>query len=151
MIELLQKFSIQNILIFIVLLALAIKGCISFFDWIIDRNKKMVHKADEPEQLKQNLDKQSKQIDELKRLMTIITNKIDMLIHSDRDSIKAYITKEHHHYIKKGWIDTFTLNCIEKRYSHYQDEGGNSFIANLMDEIRKLPLNPPAPPQQQQK
>ena len=103
----------------------------------------MVHNAEKPDRLKQDIKKQSMEIDELKTLVTQITKKIDMLIHSDRDSIKAYITKEHHHYIKKGWIDDYTLNCIEKRYSHYQDQGGNSFIANLMEELRDLPLSPP--------
>ena len=36
-------------------------------------------------------------------------------------------------------IDDFSLDCIEKRFAHYQDEGGNSFIAALMAEIRALP------------
>ena len=148
MIELLQNFSIQNILLFTVLLALAIKGCISFFDWVMDRNKKMVHKSEQPDKLRQDIEKQSTQIDEIKKLITTIMEKIDMLVSSDKDSIKANITKEYHHYIKKGWIDDYTINCIEKRYSHYQDEGGNSFIANLMDELRKLPLHPSTTPEQ---
>ena len=37
------------------------------------------------------------------------------------------------------WIDDYSLDCIERRYKHYIDEGGNSFIGQLMIEIRKLP------------
>lgn len=144
MIELLQNFSIQQILFFIVLLALAIRGCVSFIDWISGRTKQAVHKADEPEQLRKDIESQSKEINELKTLINTLTDKVNMLINSDKDSIKAYITKEHHEFVyNKGWIDDYSLNCIEQRYTHYTDEGGNSFIANLMDELRKLPKELP--------
>jgi hypothetical protein len=67
-----------------------------------------------------------------------------MLIESDKDDIKSFITKEHHYYVEqKKWIDKFSLDCIEKRYKHYKDEGGNSFIEDLMGELRKLPKQPP--------
>lgn len=57
-----------------------------------------------------------------------------MLIDSDRDDIKSYITREHHYFCyQKGWIDDFSLDCCERRYKHYSDEGGNSFIGQFMD------------------
>ena len=31
---------------------------------------------------------------------------------------------------------------MEKRYKHYADEGGNSFVATLMSEVRALPKMP---------
>ena len=69
-----------------------------------------------------------------------LTKKVNMLIDSDKDDIKAYITRRHHYFMyQKGWIDDYSLDCIEKRYSHYQDEGGNSFIGSLMQQIRDLP------------
>ena len=69
-----------------------------------------------------------------------LSDKIDMLINSDKDSIKAYITQRHHWFCyEKGWIDDFSLDCLEKRYQHYEDEGGNSFIGYFMDELRALP------------
>ena len=65
---------------------------------------------------------------------------IETLIESDKDDIKAYITKEHHYFVyQKGWIDDYSLDCIERRYDHYVAEGGNSFIKGLMEEIRNLP------------
>ena len=72
-----------------------------------------------------------------------ITGSINLLIKSDRDDIKSYITEKYHHFIEQGWIDDYNLDCIEKRYSHYKKEGGNSFIEDLMGEIRKLPKRPP--------
>ena len=81
-----------------------------------------------------------------------LSDKIDMLINSDKDSIKAYITQRHHWFCyDKGWIDDFSLDCLEKRYQHYEDEGGNSFIGSFMDELRALPKKqgslPPVLPQ----
>ena len=73
-----------------------------------------------------------------------LSKKIDTLVESDRDDIKAYITKEHHmHCYEKHWIDDFSLDCLEKRYKHYADEGGNSFICGFMQELRSLPKRPP--------
>ena len=66
-----------------------------------------------------------------------------MLIDSDKDAIKAFITQRHHHYVyEKGWIDDYSLDCIERRYVHYNDQGGNSFIGNLMSELREIPRRP---------
>ena len=51
-----------------------------------------------------------------------LSSKIDMLIESDKDDIKSFITREHHHFCYQvGWIDDFSLECIEKKYKHYTD------------------------------
>ena len=65
-----------------------------------------------------------------------------MVIDSDKDAIKAYITEKHHYFTEKGWIDYQSLDVLEKRFKHYTDEGGNSFIEDLMEDIRKLPNQP---------
>ena len=73
-----------------------------------------------------------------------LSTKIDMLIDSDKDDIKSYITREHHYFCYKlGYIDDFSLDCIEKRFKHYSDEGGNSFIENFMKDLRALPIQSP--------
>lgn len=73
-----------------------------------------------------------------------LSAKIDLLIDSDKDDIKSYITREHHYFCYKlGYIDDFSLDCIEKRFKHYSDEGGNSFIENFMKDLRALPIQSP--------
>jgi hypothetical protein len=63
-----------------------------------------------------------------------------MLIDSDKDDIKAFITREHHYFCyQKGWVDDYSLDCVERRYAHYEQEGGNSFVEDLMKDLRKLP------------
>ena len=86
----------------------------------------------------------SKQQEKTSKQLESICNKIDMLISSDKDNIKSYITKEHHIFVyQKGWIDDYSLDCIERRFQHYKDEGGNSFVEDLMNELRELPKRPP--------
>lgn len=156
MLALLQRYSVSEILIFIVLLALAIKGVITFIDWIhekikkafnreqnkIDEKKKILDKLDQDEQLIASLQQQQAETD---KILSGLSKKIDTLIKSDVDDIRAFITREHHYFCyQKGWIDDFSLECIEQRYSNYVQEGGNSFIKGLMEEIRKLPKKDPS-------
>lgn len=143
MIKILENYSLSEVATFIILLALATKGVITFGDWVSERlakvfNKKTL-KVKEAEQI-ENL--QSKQ-KETENILQEIKGKIDLLIASDKDSIKSYITKEHHHFCyDKKWIDDYSLDCIERRYGHYTEEGGNSFIKELMNELRNLPKQP---------
>ncbi len=44
MIELLQRYSLTDILIFTIFLVLAIKGLVSFFDWVQERIKRVFNK-----------------------------------------------------------------------------------------------------------
>lgn len=142
--ELLQNFTIEQILVFVVLLAGAIKGVISFFDWVAERLRKVFNGQTKKEQETQHaqeliqklFDMQKKTDEDIKQL----SSQIDLLMESDKDDIKAWITREHHYFCYTlGYIDDYSLDCIEKRYKHYQDEGGNSFIADLMKELRALP------------
>lgn len=155
MINLLQRYSISEILIFIVLLALAIKGVITFIDWVqekikkafnkqqnkIDEKKKILEKLDQDEQLIASLQQQQAETD---KILNGLSKKIDTLIKSDKDDIRAFITKEHHYFCyQKGWVDDFSLQCIEDRYNNYIEEGGNSFIKGFMDQLRALPKQDP--------
>lgn len=140
MIDLLKNFSLQQIIIFLILLGLAIKGIVSFFDWVQNKNKQVAKKINQPIQWQTNIEKNNEQIQDLKKLIQLLQDKVDLLIQSDKDDIKAFIVREHHQfYFQRKWIDDFSLDCIEKRYNHYKEEGGNSFIETLMDEIRALP------------
>jgi len=72
-----------------------------------------------------------------------LSKKVDNLIESDRDDIKSFLTREHHYFCyQKGWIDDYSLECCEKRFQHYVNEGGNSFIEHFMEEMRALPKSP---------
>lgn len=147
MAELITNYSWSEIILFVIAFAAAIKGVVTFWDWGKDRLRKVYDKEDKIEEIKNLIVENTKQmnefsniqaqtIDEIQHLKENITN----LTASDKDDIKAWITEKHHHFCYENkYIDDYSLDCIEKRYAHYVDEGGNSFISTLMEEIRNLP------------
>ena len=155
MLGLLEHYSISEIFLFIVLLALAFKGIVTFFEWLQEHIKKVFNikfgKISEKERMNKKIEDGEIFMNELREhqkqndeTLQGLSKKIDMLVESDKDDIKAYITKEHHKFCyDKGWIDDFSLDCLEKRFKHYADEGGNSFICGFMQELRALPKRPP--------
>lgn len=155
MIELLSKYSLTEIIIFVVLFSLAVKGLITFYDFIVERiNKvlgKKIKKEKEKSEIEERLDGLENKISELnadhemyKESIANICDKINLLISSDKDDIKSFITEKHHYFCyEKGWIDNYSLDCIEHRYEHYVSEGGNSFVHTLMEELRALPKENP--------
>ena len=165
MVEILSKYSVNEILIFMVLLAVAFKTVSSFLDWAREKRRALTMKEMKPEELSKSIEKEIQrreeqlqeletkrekdiaelrdQIKEVAQYVDNVTAKIDLLIESNKDDIKAFITREYHYFCEqKGWIDDYSLDCIEKRYDHYVEEKGNSFISGLMEKIRNLPHTP---------
>ncbi len=134
MIELLQNFSLSNILIFTVLLILALKASISMYDWFTERGINLFKKKyTKPKELENC-------IHELVATVEKLNNKVDVLMDSDKDDIKAFIVREHHYFCYQiGEIDYQSLQVIERRYTHYKDQGGNSYVQDLMQDLRALP------------
>ena len=142
-----ETYSLTQIIIFIILFALAVKEFINLIDWFLNRGEKYFKNKNKEEDkfakyeeeikaLKENQEKMSESINRL-------SANVELLIDSDKDDIKSFITKEYHYFVEqKGWIDKFSFDCIEKRFNHYKDEGGNSFIEDLMNELRQLPKQP---------
>lgn len=153
--ELLAHYSIEQILGFIVCLALAIRGCVIFWDWGYNRLRQIFQKETKEDvktrQLEERLNRMETNLNNLvetqqKNTATVnkMKEKIDMLTESDRDDIKSSIVEKYHHFVEEEeWIDDYSLDCIEKRYTHYEQEGGNSFVRDLMEELRALPKHPP--------
>lgn len=144
MAQLLTTYSVTEILVFLVLFALGVKGVITFCDWAIDRLRKFFRKENEDDLDKQKIDQLSENQNKLIENMKKLSDKIDMLIESDKADIKSYITEKHHYFVyDQKWIDDHSLDCLEKRFKHYEQEGGNSFVGGLMSEIRALPKRSP--------
>lgn len=166
MVELLTTYDLSEILIFIVLLAVAFKAVSSFIDWARDKRRKVTLKEMQPDELAKQITQETsdreKQIQELKiqkekegaelrqqivgiaAQVSSLTDKINLLVESDKDDIKAFITREYHYFCEqKGWIDDYSMDCIERRYNHYVEEKGNSFVKELMEHLRALPRKPP--------
>ena len=148
MLELLEQFTPIQIIVFIVMLAIAFKKIADFLDWMAEKIKKrdLFKRGKFNQEQKQNLRNQQidKTLIELSDVLGTLSDKVDILMNSDKDAIKAFITREHHYFCyQKKWIDDYSLDCIEKRYEHYKEENGNSFISGLMEDLRALPKLPP--------
>ena len=147
MAELITNYSWSEIILFVIAFAAAIKGVVTFWDWGKDRLRKVYDKEDKIEEIKSLIVENIKQMNEFSNIQAQTINEIQHLKEnitnltaSDKDDIKAWITEKHHHFCYEiKYIDDYSLDCIEKRYAHYVDEGGNSFISTLMEEIRNLP------------
>lgn len=147
MAELITNYSWSEIVLFVIAFAAAIKGVVTFWDWGKDRLRKVYNKEDKIEEIKSLIVENIKQMNEFSNIQAQTINEIQHLKEnitnltaSDKDDIKAWITEKHHHFCYDiKYIDDYSLDCIEKRYAHYVDEGGNSFISKLMEEIRNLP------------
>ena len=147
MAELITNYSWSEIVLFVIAFAAAIKGVVTFWDWGKDRLRKVYDKEDKIEEIKSLIVENKKQMNEFSNIQAQTINEIQHLKEnitnltaSDKDDIKAWITEKHHFYCyQQKYIDDYTLDCLEKRFSHYEVEGGNSFVHNLMEELRALP------------
>jgi hypothetical protein len=154
MIDLIKAFSIEQILLFIVMLALGVKGLIDFIDWVKSKNsdrfkkdyrniKKSKDLEDRQKIVEEKLELYHKYADTLDRRMNDITETMNenfriinaALMHD----IKQWIIDQHSYYMEEGWISIVQLDMIEARYKDYVALGGNSIIPTLMKELRDLP------------
>lgn len=132
MLELLTTYSFGQIAIFLVLLFLAIKEFLSLLDFFKARNKLWFTREQKKEKDDISLQDLIQKVDE-------ITKKIELLTESDKDDIRGWIVEKYHYFKAMDEpIDSFTMDTIEKRYQHYREEGGNSYITHIMEELRLM-------------
>lgn len=144
MIQLLSQFTLVEILTVIVGVALSAKAVITFFEWAWEKIKGIfsneLAEEQKVEQIQCTQALHQKVLDDLQDQQKIILSKLDMLIDSDKDQLKAEITRQHHYFMGLGKIDDYSLACLEKEFNHYREEGGNSFIEGFMEDLRDLPI-----------
>ena len=151
----LKDFPISEILLCIIGVLVLIKWIIEYFDWGHKRTKdKYDQEAKRNKDIEDINEKLNQNSEDIKMLIEMQKQqnekieqqnlRIELLIDSDKDDIKAFITEKYHYFVEvRGWIDDYSLDCLERRFQHYKDENGNSFVADLMSEIKRLPKHPP--------
>lgn len=147
MLDLLSKYSIGEILIFVIIFSLGIKQAIELKDWFKSKLKKNTDEIISEQERNKIINEKLKQYDKtLLNLNNCIENfnkKLTILIDSDKDDIKAYIVEKHHYFCyTQKWIDDYSMDCLERRYAHYVEENGNSYVESLMEQLRALPRAP---------
>lgn len=156
--ELLEHYTVAEIIIFLVAAGTILKGAVDFYDWGKARIKRIFDKEYTSEKKQDSIDK--KFMEEDRRIKTLEENqtimidtlsklntKVDLLIESDKDDIKLFLTQKHHkHVYELKWIDDYNLECCERKYAQYlkenkeeDDDINTSFIEGFMKELRALP------------
>lgn len=80
-----------------------------------------------------------KEINHIKNdVLTELSDKIDLLLDSDKESIKGFITSEYHYWMRLHYIDIYSLKVIDERFEKYKKEKGNTFVADMVAELHKL-------------
>lgn len=163
MLDFFGAYTVSQIIIFIIGFTLATKGIWDLIDFFKGKYKQRFdHDYDlkkKEEVLEKHYESCKKQHDETMEQYSSLNNKldgivdsiedltkrVDTLTESDMHDIKQSIVKDYHYFTEKqGWIDDFSMNVIELRYADYKEEGGNSFIDTLVQQLRTLPKHPPA-------
>ena len=143
----------MTIVLCCVMIFLALRGIIEYRNWIktvtdeaYEKRKKQEERDQRVEKMVADYNKEliniSQAIEYIKKSLTKLDSQVDNLTKSDKDDIKAYITNQYHYFVDgRGWIDDYSMDCIEKRYDMYKTYRGNSFIDDLMEQLRALPRN----------
>lgn len=59
---------------------------------------------------------------------------------AQRVALRYQIVQARDYFVDKGNIGKYSLDCIEDMFRCYTDLGGNGFVHDMMDDIRKLPI-----------
>ena len=130
--ELFATYSVGQIIVFIIILLLAIKEFFSLIDFFNNRAKSLFDREKKKQENDVSLQELVKKMDE-------ISARLNLLTESDKDDIRGWIVEKYHYCQSLDMpIDSFTMDTIEKRYQHYKDEGGNSYITHIMEELRSM-------------
>lgn len=68
------------------------------------------------------------------------SRKLELLFESDKLRIKSDILRQYRRFADKGSIDVRSLDCLHQEYEIYKQEGGNSFVEEIMQLIDEIPV-----------
>lgn len=164
MIELLSTLSVTQIIIIIFMILFALKEAFTLFDFFTKKLRAVFNKEHETkdekkeileklETLSQSMKTYEQQHEELVETIKEVQveyrilfdeqqKTLNTLIASDIEDIKSDIVKQYHNFTEKQWIDDFSMDAIERRFARYEEEGGNSYVLNLVEKLRQLPNEP---------
>ena len=140
---LLEQFDIKTIFTILMLTFFAIIEIMRGVDYLRNKGKNKIKQLQEEEHRISNLEELEQNnedsVQQVKADVEEIKQNVCLLIDSDKDDIRAWITDKYHYFMKLKYIDDFTLDCLERRFKSYKQEGGNTYVDSMMEELRRLP------------
>lgn len=142
--DLFSAYSIESIIILLILVGVALKFVIDLTTFFYDKGKKHFGKKSEQEQAKDEflecLKSIKEEVLENREVAQKLEQQVDLLTERLQENTRSYIIDKHHYFcFEIKAIDDFNLQSLERRYLYYKAAGGNSYIDGLMQEIRELP------------
>ena len=136
MVQFFQQYTLEATIIFLFMFGTALKQGYELVQYF--RNKTFNH-VDKIREQEETLEQVINNMQQQQKQLQSITDKIDELLASDKDSIKSWIVMLYKQYKKDPFgLDSMQMDLLERRFSHYKQEGGNSYIDNLMQELREI-------------
>ncbi len=112
-------------------------------DQQVEERQQEINIQEEFQKLHDRFDQIDTRLDDFEKRLAAAEERLTDLTISDMHDIKSWIVEQYHKfYVHQGWIDAFSAETIDRRYSDYKKEGGNSYIGNLMDQLHTLSMDP---------
>lgn len=134
--EFLQNISVWQLL-------LGILAVDKLRSWLQTKYKEQYKHTAHKEEIERKISELEGNVSDIKTILSELTTSIEVANESSKNQIKSSIVKEYNFFIKQGWIDNYSLDCIERLYDSYEKLKGNSYIKDIMVKIRDLPNNEP--------
>lgn len=110
---------------------------------VVEERQQEINIQEEFQRLHNRFDQIDKRLDDFEKRMAAAEQQLKDLTISDMHDIKSWIVEQYHKfYVQQGWIDAFSAETIDRRYSDYKKEGGNSYIKTLIDQLHTLSMDP---------
>jgi hypothetical protein len=150
--DLFAQYSFETIILFIVTIGVVIKYVAEVIEWFY---KKIENHFNDKKKEAKNMQDTLSSIQLVQDKFTTIDNKLDVLNtnitelaeKSDRNTerlqeqTRSIIIDKHHHFCYElGEIDDISLQSLERQFLYYKSAGGDTYIDNLMEELRRLPV-----------
>lgn len=131
MVQLLQTYSLAQVLICLSLVLIGGKEFISLIEFFGARFRKLFEAETSQDKTKVSLESLAAKLNDIEK-------DIKILKESDKDDIRGWLVEKYNYYKAHPdeKIDEFEMDTIEKRFAHYKDEGGNSYISSIVSQLR---------------
>lgn len=134
--NLLETFDLKTIIFVLFMTAVATKELIQLYQYF---RGKIYGRYEKQDNRKEIIDSMEKSMQSILSKVEEISKKLTLLQESDRDAIKSWIVMLYHKYKEDDTeLDSMQMDLLERRYQHYKDQGGNSYVDELMEELRSI-------------
>lgn len=148
---LLNQYSFADIIILLITIGIAIKFIGDLWEWFSSRIRKRFNLQSDQQKwqdkieasiadIKKDTEKFQSQIEDVRYDISMLGEQQENTTERLQENTRSFIIDKHHYFCYKvKAIDDINLQSLERRYMYYKTAGGDSFIDDLMDEIRELP------------